>query len=176
MAFPDRVNIDVVDHEELAFDLQFELEYSETLRRYRLKNLAIHARSEDVEVTMRNVNKIALQDFVAQGLSRLSVYEIQKASYTKHVALDYMPIDGTGYEPLDLMLYVPYRVAEVLNGKPTQHMANMNETGYATAADQLGRSRKRGDFQKFDDLTADREALTKIARPYKGEPIIHGNS
>lgn len=175
MAFPNRVNIEVVNEIDLQFDLSFELEYSEALRRYWVKKLNVTARSDEAEVTMRNINKMALQEFVTQGLSQLAVFDVKQKAFTDIPAMNYFPLKGEPWETLDWMLYIPYRVAEVLNAKPTQHMATMNETNYATAADQLGRSRKRGEFQKFDDVSEDIKLLQLISRPYKGSPVIHGN-
>jgi hypothetical protein len=174
LAFPDKV----INEADLPFDLFFEVDYSHSLRRYWVRSLRFEAHSDAMEVTMRYMNRLALQEFLSTGLGRLAVFDIAKRQFTKGLALEYSTFSGgvsnSGWESLERDFYVTYRVGEVLNRKPTQHLATVHEIPYSTAADRLGKFRKSGKFNTYEDSAQDQAKLMAIPRPYVGDPVVDG--
>lgn len=182
MAFPDRVVIDVTEHPESPFDLTITVEYSVDLRRYWLCDLRLRTRHDDAEITMRNINKLTLQEFVTTGLSQLALFDIAQEKFMGYPALSFVPGvrgDLIAEENSDTSLrnvYLTYRIGEVLNEKPTKHMAQVLGVPYATGADWLGKARRTGIFAKLDDTTADSKKLMQLARTDFAKAVVHGDS
>lgn len=182
MAFPNRVVIDVTEHPESPFDLTITVEYSEELRRYWLCDLRLRTRQDDAEITMRNINKLTLQEFVTTGLSQLAFFDISQAKFMGYPALTFVPgirgdLIAAGSSDTSLRnVYLTYRIGEVLNEKPTKHMAQVLGIPYATGADWLGKARRMGVFAELDDTTADSKILIRLSRPDYSKAVVHGDS
>lgn len=182
MAFPNRVVVDVTEHPESPFDLTITVEYSTELRRYWLSDLRLRTRNDDAEITMRNINKLTLQEFVTTGLSQLAFFDIAQAKFVGYPALSFVPGvrgDLIAAENSDTSLrnvYLTYRIGEVLNEKPTKHMAQVLGVPYATGADWLGKARRTGVFAELDDTSSDSKILMQLAQTDFAKAVVHGNS
>lgn len=181
MAFPDRIVIEVQDEPETAFDLTIEVEYSDELRRYWVRDLQLKARSSSVEITMRNINRLTIQEYVVTGLSQLAFFDISQAKFMGFTALSFVPgiqqaLTESG-APSDTLrsVYLTYRIGEILNIKPTKHMAASLSVPYATGADWLGKARRNGVFTEMDDITKDIAKLAGIPTPNLSKALLDGN-